>query len=258
MIYEIKHSEQVSLLFKGRQETLIRSCLQNVMGNLYVNSVENPVSVMALLGDFCFLAGVPNEELVLFKPTWRKSNFVIMIPQNEYWEKIIKKSYGQKSKKVIRYAFKKEKDVFNKGLLSAAVDTLPNGFAIQMIDEELFRKCKNIAWCRDWVSQYNDYTMYKKYGLGVVVLKYGEPVSGASSYAGYIGGIEIEIDTKAEYRKKGLAYICGAKLILECLKRGLYPSWDAQNKCSAALAEKLGYNFDYEYNAYEIYGYSGF
>ena len=55
--------------------------------------------------------------------------------------------------------------------------------------------------------------------------------------------------------RKGLAYACGAKLILECIKNGLYPSWDAQNKWSVALAEKLGYHFSHEYIAYEIIGY---
>ena len=65
-----------------------------------------------------------------------------------------------------------------------------------------------------------------------------------------MGGIEIE--TREDYRRKGLAYICGAKLILECLKREWYPSWDAQNKWSVSLAEKLGYHFAYEYTAYEV------
>ena len=68
-------------------------------------------------------------------------------------------------------------------------------------------------------------------------------------------GIEIEIDTREDHRRKGLAYACGAKLVLECLEKGLYPSWDAQNKWSVALAEKLGYHFSQEYVAYEIIGY---
>ncbi len=71
-------------------------------------------------------------------------------------------------------------------------------------------------------------------------MKNGELVAGASSYAFYKGGIEVEIDTKEEERRKGLALVCAAKLILECLERGLYPSWDAHNKESLALAEKLG------------------
>ncbi|MCM1200726.1 MAG: GNAT family N-acetyltransferase [Bacteroides fragilis] len=61
-----------------------------------------------------------------------------------------------------------------------------------------------------------------------------------------------KIDTKKEYRRRGLATVCGARLILECLDRGLYPSWDAQNPWSVVLAQKLGYHFDREYTAYEI------
>ena len=88
--------------------------------------------------------------------------------------------------------------------------------------------------------------------LGVVILKDGEPVSGASSYSGYRGGIEVQIDTREDYRRMGLASVCGAGLILESLKKGWYPSWDAQNRQSLALAEKLGYHFEREYTAFEV------
>ena len=81
----------------------------------------------------------------------------------------------------------------------------------------------------------------------------GEVVSGASSYSSYTGGIEVEVDTKEEYRRNGLATACAAKLIIECLKRNLYPSWDAQNKWSVALAEKLGYHYSHAYTAYEMW-----
>ncbi len=64
--------------------------------------------------------------------------------------------------------------------------------------------------------------------------------------------IEITIDTVEEERRKGLATIASAALILRCLDEGLYPSWDAQNMKSVRLAEKLGYEFDHEYTAYEV------
>lgn len=115
--------------------------------------------------------------------------------------------------------------------------------------------CRSSAWCQDLVSQFEDYETYKKLGIGIAVLKGESLAAGASSYARYREGIEIEIDTKEEFRRNGLAYACGAKLILECLNKGLYPSWDAQNQASAALAEKLGYHFDHEYKAFEIGGY---
>lgn len=255
MIYEVTNTKTVESLFANWQETMIWSCLQQIMGHLYTDNTEQPDSVMALLGDFCFFAGKPSKELVMYKPDWCEQNFIIMVPQNEAWSALIDKCYQGKSKKVTRFAIKKEYDIFDKTYLQSIVNSLPAGYELHMMDEKLFWHCKNIDWCRDWVAQYNDYELYHNHGLGVIILKDRKPVSGASSYSGYQGGIEIEIDTKEEYRRKGLAFVCGAKLILECLKRDWYPSWDAQNKWSVALAEKLGYHFDHEYVAYEIYEY---
>ena len=81
----------------------------------------------------------------------------------------------------------------------------------------------------------------------MAVLRDETLVAGASSYATFEGGIEIEIDTRPEERRKGLARACGAALILECLDRGLYPSWDAHDTVSLALAEQLGYRADRPY-----------
>lgn len=77
-------------------------------------------------------------------------------------------------------------------------------------------------------------------------------MSGASSYTRYKEGIEIEVDTVVAERRKNLATIACSALILNCLEEGLYPSWDAQNMNSVRLAKKLGYEFDYEYTAYEV------
>ena len=78
--------------------------------------------------------------------------------------------------------------------------------------------------------------------------------SGASSYVVYDKGIEIEIDTKREYRGKGLATVVGAKLILECLANNITPSWDAHDLRSVHLAEKLGYHLSHDYVVYEVEG----
>lgn len=256
MIFETKQTEKAAPLFDGWQETLIWSCLQNVMGTLYVDSLEDPASAMILLGDFCFLAGRPSRELAGYQP-WRdrenpNRSGIILVPQNEKWAAVIEDCYKEQAEKVTRYAIKKEPGIFNRAHLQAAVDTLPEGYTLKMMDQELFWRCRQLQWCRDWVWQYPDYALYEKHGLGVVVMKDGQPVSGASSYSGYLEGIEVEIVTREDHRRKGLAYVCGAKLILECIKRGWYPSWDAQNKWSAALAEKLGYHFDHEYTAYVV------
>ena len=121
MIYEIQHMESVAPLFDGWQETMIWSCLQKVMGHIYADSAEKPESAMALLGDFCFLAGKPDGELALYKPEDCKQDFIIMVPGEEGWEEVIRECYGAKARKVTRYAMKKEPSIFRKDELREVV-----------------------------------------------------------------------------------------------------------------------------------------
>lgn len=245
--------ESIKGIFGNWSESIIWSCLQGVMGEIHTSATDD--AAMAILGDFAFYAGTPSEELIRFKPESCEQDFIIMVPQNEDWAELIEKCYGDKAKKVTRYAIKKEKDIFDVSKLEQASGELPEGYELKLLEEQEYDLCRNNRWANDLVSQFKDFDTYKKLGLGVVVFKDKELVAGASSYSRYNEGIEIEIDTREDHRRKGLAYACGAKLILECLKNELYPSWDAQNKWSVALAEKLGYHFSHEYIAYEIMGY---
>lgn len=255
MIVEMLHTEKVKGLFENWEETLIWSCIQGVMGRIYADEKEHPKSAMAILGDFCFFAGEVKKELIAYKPEYCKNDFIIMVPKDADWSKAIEEVYGNKAKKVTRYAIKKEQDIFDVEKLEHIVNSLLDEYQCKVLDETDFMQCKKKDWAKDLVSQYESFQEFQKLGLGIVILKNGDIVAGASSYARYKEGIEIEIDTKESDRRKGLASVCGAKLILECLSRGLYPSWDAQNLGSVALAEKLGYHFSHEYTAYEIWGY---
>lgn len=255
MIYEMTDTQKASLLFGNWEEALIWSCVQGVMGKIYTDNLSNPASVMAVIGDFTFFAGKPNIDLVSYKPDWCTKNFMIMVPQSTLWQNIITEFYGKKAKVISRFAIKKEPDIFDKEKLQKAVSSLPRQYRISMIDEKLYQICRSEAWSADLVSQFPDYDTYRRFGIGAVVCKENIILSGASTYARYREGIEIEIDTREEYRRKGLAYACGAKLILECLKLGLYPSWDAHNKGSLALAQKLGYHYSHTYTAVEIWEY---
>jgi GNAT superfamily N-acetyltransferase len=252
MIIRIEDTKKVSALFGEWQESMIWSCMQKVMGSIYADDDENPRSAMAILGDFCCFAGKPNKELVTYKPN-ADQEFIIMVPQDEGWERLIEDAYGERCKRVTRYATQKEGDVFDAQKLKEAVNALDSEYQLKMIDHpDIFYACREHEWSRDLVSNYLDYTSYEELGIGVVAMKGEALVAGASAYSRYKEGIEIEVDTREDYRRKGLAYACGAKLILACMERGLYPSWDAHNKMSIALAEKLGYHRAYDYVAYEI------
>ncbi len=252
-MYCLNKSEmhQIAPLFEGWDETLIWSCLQGHMGNAWVDKPEHPHSAQIITGVFCFYAGIPHIQLVRNIPENFASPFILAVPQNEAWAQMIEKVHPT-SERFMRYAIKKEPGVFNPEKLRENVRKLDENYSIQPIDEALYHKIREYDWTRDLCSQFPTYEAFKTIGMGFVVLHQGEIVCGASSYTVYDGGIEIEIDTHENYRRQGLALACASRLILECLDRNLYPSWDAANKASVALAEKLGYHFEREYVTYYV------
>ncbi|PXV86907.1 GNAT acetyltransferase-like protein [Lachnotalea glycerini] len=235
---------KITPFFLGWSETLIWSCLQGCMGNFITDNANNPTAALIVVGDFCFCGGTPNNALVA------KAAAPIIIPRNEEWEKSIESVWGNNVEKTLRYAFKKEANIFDLEKLTQYTKSLKEGYHLKLIDEKIYHDIMHDNWSKDLCSQFKDYSDYNKRGLGIAVVYQDKLVCGASSYTVYNGGIEIEIDTKQEFRRKGLATACAAKLIIECLERKLYPSWDAHDLRSVALAEKLGYHMDNPYTVY--------
>lgn len=240
---------QIARLFGDWPETIIWTCLEGVMGDIYVDDSQLPQSALALYGRqsfFGFLAGQPHRDLLKIC----EEKDVIMVPQTQAWSDLIEETYPDGVYSFTRYATKKN-TVFDLGHLQKLIDDLPESFDVKLIDRNLYEACLVEEWSRDLVGNYIDVEQFLDLGLGYVILHKGQVVSGASSYASYSAGIEIEVDTREDYRGLGLAKACAAQLILACLDRGLYPSWDAHTLTSLKLAEKLGYQLDKPYRAYE-------
>ena len=239
-------------LFGEIKETMILSALEGVMGEIHGDYPDSPRCVRATLGDFAFFAG--ETESPSARRLVETSPVPILAAGNEsetnHWEKLILSVFPD-AKPHTRYAIKKEIDMFDRNKLRTLVSSLPEGFSIQPIEGEWFNRCLKEDWSRDFVSCFSDAADYEKRGLGFLVLDSEKrPVSGASSYSVYRSGLEIEVDTKADYRRMGLAAAICAKLILTALERGLYPSWDAANLTSVHLSERLGYHLDHPYTVW--------
>ncbi len=237
-------------LFRGIDETMVRSALENVMGTVY-SDVGKPTMAAVLLGDFCFFSKKASASLMRYVFSESGKKFLIAVPFGNDGEKNIFEAFGGRARRVTRYAFKKN-TVFDTDKLRAYANSLGSDFELRKIDRELFYRLRGDAVFGDFVSQFESCERFSALGAGVVAMKNDVIVSGASAYSAYRGGIEVEVDTAPEYRRMGLARASSAALILECLDRGLYPSWDAQNLVSAHLASALGYGEAREYFAYEI------
>lgn len=234
--------EQIAPLFDGWEETMVWSCLQGVMGRAEAN--EDGAAAMIVHQDFTFLAGRPDRVLLARAPG------PILVPRTEDWNEAIEAVFGGRAVKELRYAVKKEPGVFDRAHLERLASALPEGYTLRLIDEPLVPVLLGEAWSKDLCAAFDSPAGCCRRGVGVVAMYEGVPVAGAGSYCVYRGGIEVEIDTREDHRRRGLASACGARLILECLDRGLYPSWDAIDLRSVALAEKLGYHRGEPYTTY--------
>ena len=163
MIYKTGSSPEIEALFDGWEDTMIYSCLQGVMGQIYTNSLTQPEAAMAILGDFCFFAGRPERELVLsvFKVCGR--NFMILTPRTVEWEKLIEECYGEHAERVVRYAIKKEPEVFDAVRLRRLAAALPEGYAMRRM--ETCRESREIFPVADMAR----YTL----GCGHIALSHG-------------------------------------------------------------------------------------
>ena len=238
--------QKIAPLFSGWNETLIWSVLQGHMGYAIADHDEAPTAAQLVLGGFCFFAGNPSVSFAA------KAAAHEIVPQNEAWRHAIEQAWGERVQQRLRYAIKKEPDVFSRETLRHCVDALPKEFELCPFDEAICAQSFQEDWSCDFCGCFKSSMDFLSRGFGVAALHNGQLVSGASSYCVYDGGFEIEIDTKPEYRQRGLASACGAQLILEALDRGLYPSWDAFDLRSAALAQKLGYHVDHPYTVYMV------
>lgn len=223
---------------------MIWSFLQGHMGYAYSDAGVPPRAAVIVVGDFAFFAGKADEALV------RTTRVPILAPGNIQWEALIERVWSAKAQRSVRYALKKEGDHFDRARLRGYIQALPACYQIGPIEERIYTQLGQQTWSKDLRGLFHSWPDFHRRGIGVVIQQAGRVVAGASAYSVYTGGIEIQIDTSPRYRRQGLATVCGAWLILNCLERGLYPSWDAQNLHSLALAQKLGYR---EAGPYPVY-----
>lgn len=232
---------------------LVRSCLDGHMGMAYGDHPHRPLAALLCVGDFACPGGDAKRPAarqlagkLALQPgkTW-------YVPVVEGWEEHFAYWHPKGMERSVRYAVS-HKTGFDREKLLSLTKAIPQEFSLHPMDHELYEKAMAEEWSRDFCSQFLDGDDYIRRGLGVAALHGKELAAGASSYVTYNGGIEIQVDTRADLRRRGLAAACCAQLILDCLQKGLMPSWDAANPASLALAEKLGYTLKYAYEIWEI------
>lgn len=253
MIYKMDKALRKKLIpiFEGMNDTIILSCLQGHMGEVYVDNIDTPTAAVLIVGSFVIVSGDINsggsDELLLNIP-----QYSLVVTNTEEWKNKIEKVYDGRYEKFNRYSFIKDAKYLDYNYIKSLISKLPAEYELRKIDEEITKTEFFIKHSDDFTEQFESTDDFLKRGFGYCILHGEKAVCCATSYSIYDGGIEIEIDTDREYRRKGLATVASAALIIDCLDKGVYPSWDAANLTSIALAQKLGYVMDKAYDTYYI------
>jgi GNAT superfamily N-acetyltransferase len=225
----------------------VAAVLEGGMGKVFADSREEPKVALAML-DFHFLAGDPHSENAALLLQLLHRGDVVITP-SQAWQHLIAATYPGELAVYPREAFRAEE--FDGDKLRRLCQTLPAGFELRQVRLE---EVTQFAADLDPALVYNfrSHAEFIARGVGLGILHRGTFVSGASSAAIGGGKLEIEIQTRPQFRRRGLARAVAAALILYCLEHGLEPCWDAANEPSAALAGQLGFRSTGKYEAYRL------
>ncbi|EJR54111.1 hypothetical protein IIM_02167 [Bacillus cereus VD107] len=253
MIYEADNNvrEKLVSMFEKIDSTIVLSYLQGHMGNAWVDNLENPTVAQITVGIFVFYAGDPNaeeaEELLYNLP-----DFTLAIVDSDEWKHRIETVHKGSIEKIQRFRFSKNPEDLDRVHIQKLLSTLPEEYEIKKIDKDIAKASSFHELSEDFISQFDSIDDFIDRGVGYAILHKGQVVSAATSFSIYDVGIEIEIASHPNHKRKGLATVVASVLILDCLDRGKYPSWDGANSESVKLAKKLGYTFKESYDTYFI------
>ena len=241
----------VQAAFEGVKKVDISlDCIfEGSMGEVLVDSLEDPSVFMAQVGPFRYFAGDPThpnaKELVL-----QLTNGNLVMPSKPGWIKLVQEVFGDQVYEFDRFMFSSEtlsvkqlKAVFSEVKYTEDITRLTE-FMIKrsMADRDSFID----------VSAFGSSQSFTENGVGFCNIRNGKMLGAAYSSLRCHDAIEMSVFVLNRFRRMGLATGVAIKLILHCLEHSWEPHWDGANIESCKMAEKLGYKFLGKYPAYYL------
>ncbi len=257
MMIELGKTKRQSIrpICEGSSEVLVRGAMDGNLGRIWVPDLTVSPYCLIVVGGFGYLLGLPPKgagALDLKSQIYESAAAGCLYPQNERWREWLEGEFNGHLRTVTRYALRQGKEGFDPERLRQHIKSVPQGFRIKRVDEKLYNMVMKEEWSRDLGMGFETYKEFEPHGFGYGAVKGQKLAAGCLAYGVGEGVMEVQVKTKKEHRRQGLALACSSAFVLECLEKAVIPNWNATNQQSVELALKLGYVYEREYQAYEI------
>ena len=260
---ERKDAETLRPLFEGIEDSMVAAWLEGSMGEGFADRMPDPRAGLIVSSEYCFFGGdaaAPGaRELVenLFSCTDWDDVTVIIRDGDTGWLDLILSVPQNHPEEVPRFGIVQRDYDFDTDLLLQYAGRIPEGLKLVPFDLDLYTQAMEEHWSQPFCDAFASGEDFLARGFGFAVTDQGRLVAGASTMTVYKGGEETQVATRPEYRGRGLALASAAALILECVRRGMRPCWDAANETSLHLALKLGYEYRGVYSTIAMHRHGG-
>ena len=257
---EVKYDQRkdIAYLFDGIWDSMVIAYLQGYQGKAWVNRMPEPDFGLIVSGEYIFIGGdAGHSEAGKLAADIADyigiERFTIIYSQSSMaWRDLLLKNHPQQAQEIKRHWIAQRDYDFDVDMLREFAAAVPEGYEMRTFDRELYDQSMSEAWSEEFCNAFSSPEEFLEEGFGFGLVRDGRLVAGTASMSVYDGGVEIQVATKEEFRRKGLALPTSARFILECIDRGIRPCWDAANSISLHMAMKLGYEYKGEYSAVYI------
>lgn len=257
-IRDAREKKQIAPFFENMEMSLLKTYLQGYGGRGWCEDREEPRIAVVEYRDLLFFGGNPEllekeqrRKICSFLPRGDQETYVFC--DDPRWIAGIEEAHREKARKYTRFSMSWNPESVDREKLRAFTRSLSPEFRLEKMEQSHYEQAMQREWSRDFCSFFISSQDFCENGLGFCVLHEERLIAGASSYAIYEGGLEVQVQTETGFQHRGLATACSAALLLECMDRNLVPNWDAIGPPSRDLALKLGYTLSREYDAIVVY-----
>ncbi len=238
-----------------RWNYLVEAVLDGMMGRAWVDRAEHPQVAITEYPRYQFFipAGDPDHpESRAFLAGLPKP--CVLVFSSAGWESAFKEVNREGILEITRYAFTSEN--LRNDQLRRFASQVPAGYRLEQMHLSRARQLaeEKSRFAEDHFQNFDSIDHFINLGFGFCILQREKIVSAATTFVVCRRGIEIQINTREEHRRKGLATAVAARLMLHSLENNLNPDWDAANEVSDRLAKKLGYTPQGTYTMFVVTG----